>query len=87
LTDVNGTLFFRAEDGVGVHGVELWKSDGTADGTLLVKDINLWTISSEPETLTDVNGTLFFGARDGVHGSELWALNVVTFIHLPVIQK
>ena len=36
--DVNGTLFFAADDGG--HGRELWKSDGTAAGTVLVKDIN-----------------------------------------------
>ena len=38
LTNVNGTLFFTANDGT--HGSELWKSDGTAAGTVLVKDIN-----------------------------------------------
>ena len=38
LTDVNGTLFFSAFDPQ--HGVELWKSDGTQAGTVLVKDIN-----------------------------------------------
>ena len=38
LTNVNGTLFFTANDGT--HGDELWKSDGTAAGTVLVKDIN-----------------------------------------------
>ena len=37
LTNVNGTLFFTANDGT--HGHELWKSDGTAAGTVLVKDI------------------------------------------------
>ena len=34
---MNGTLFFTANDGSG--GTELWKSDGTAAGTVLVKDI------------------------------------------------
>ena len=38
LTDVGGTLFFTADDGT--HGQELWKSDGTKAGTVLVKDIN-----------------------------------------------
>ena len=37
LTDVNGTLFFRANDGT--NGQELWKSDGTEAGTVMVKDI------------------------------------------------
>ena len=38
LTNVNGTLFFSANDGT--HGYELWESNGTAAGTVLVKDIN-----------------------------------------------
>jgi ELWxxDGT repeat protein len=37
LTNVNGKLFFMAWDEI--NGTELWKSDGTALGTTLVKDI------------------------------------------------
>jgi ELWxxDGT repeat protein len=37
LTNVKGTLYFRAYDGS--HGFELWKSDGTSSGTALVQDI------------------------------------------------
>jgi ELWxxDGT repeat protein len=37
ITDVGGTLYFRAGDGV--HGTELWTSDGTEAGTVLVQDI------------------------------------------------
>src|SRR5207249_10641696 len=42
------------------HGDELWKSDGTEAGTVLVKDINPGPRGSEPSNLVDVNGTLFF---------------------------
>ena len=70
LTAVRGRLFFTADDGE--HGRELWKSDGTAAGTVLVKDINPGVAGSRPVYLTDVNGTLFFAADDGVHGQELW---------------
>ena len=56
----------------GVHGIELWKSDGTAAGTMMVADINPGPWSSFPEHFTDVNGTVFFQADDGLHGFELW---------------
>jgi ELWxxDGT repeat protein len=38
VTNVNGMVFFTANDGS--HGRELWRSDGTAAGTQLVKDVN-----------------------------------------------
>ncbi|MBT8363176.1 MAG: hypothetical protein KJP23_00625, partial [Deltaproteobacteria bacterium] len=71
MTNVNGTLFFTVEDCV--HGRELWKSDGTEAGTVMVKDINL-VESSDPDYLINVNGALFFGAKHHVEGdtSTLW---------------
>src|SRR5262249_38132291 len=63
LTNVGGTLFFAANDGT--HSLELWKSDGTAAGTVLVKDINPSTAfggGSSPFELTAVGGTLYFTA-------------------------
>jgi ELWxxDGT repeat protein len=70
LIDVDGTLFFVATDGV--HGFELWKSDGTEAGTVMVKDIALGGAESSPTNLTNVNGTLYFTAYDSTHGRELW---------------
>ena len=70
LTNVNGTLFFTADDGT--TGQELWKSNGTTAGTVLVKDIHPGGQDSFAANLTDVNGTLFFSADDGSTGQELW---------------
>ena len=70
LTNVNGTLYFIANDGI--HGKELWKSDGTEEGTVMVKDIRPGDSDSQLGDLTDVNGTLFCKASDGTHGWELW---------------
>ena len=44
LTAVGNTLYFTADDGF--NGDELWKSDGTASGTVMVKDINSGSSSS-----------------------------------------
>ena len=72
----NGTLFFSANDGV--NGFELWRSDGSAAGTQLIKDINPGSASAFPlyafHARTNMNGTLFFSADDPAHGSELWKL-------------
>jgi ELWxxDGT repeat protein len=73
FTNVGGTLFFRANDGV--HGAELWKSDGTEAGTVLVKDMTVGpggTFSASQPFFENVNGTLFFQGWDAIHGRELW---------------
>jgi ELWxxDGT repeat protein len=70
LTNANGTLFFAGNDGT--DGSELWKSDGTAAGTVMVKDINPGSFGSSPASLTLSGGHLFFTANDGTHGVELW---------------
>jgi ELWxxDGT repeat protein len=44
LTNVNGELYFTANDGT--HGMELWKSNGTAAGTTMVADINPGTTTT-----------------------------------------
>ena len=72
LTVFNNTLYFSANDGM--SGFELWKSDGTALGTVQVKDINL-SGDSSPSGFTVFNNELYFSADDGSTGFELWKTN------------
>ena len=69
LTAMNGTLFFTAGDGV--HGRQLWKSDGTAAGTVMLTHVP-GPRGAGPEDLTVADGVLFFSAWDPQHGRELW---------------
>ena len=73
FTDVAGTLFFEANDGT--HGHELWKSDGTSAGTVLVDDIRPGRPGSSRccyYTPVALASTLYFMANDGIHGREPW---------------
>ncbi len=70
----NGRLYFYFDDGI--HGLELWASDGTASGTGMVRDIcpgacgAVWF--SSYLALAATPDAVFFAANDGVHGLELW---------------
>ena len=66
-------MFFSANDGV--HGQELWKSNGSRSGTVLVRNIQPRDYTGYPTSLTAVGGRLFFTAKDGLHGQELWKSN------------
>ncbi len=68
--DASERLFFVADDGI--HGEELWRSDGTAVGTQLVKDIRPGKNNSGVSFIETVGNTVYFGASDGEHGYELW---------------
>jgi ELWxxDGT repeat protein len=70
FTAVGNTLYFTADDGI--NGNELWKSDGTASGTVMVKDINYGTGGSYPRDFTAIGNTLCFTANDGYSGIELY---------------
>jgi ELWxxDGT repeat protein len=54
-------------------GAELWKSDGTAAGTVMVRDINPGADNSYPANMVNWNGILFFTASHNSAGaSGLW---------------
>ena len=76
LTVAGNTLYFSANDGI--HGHELWKSDGTEAGTVMVKDIKPGSSNGYNDGFQDFGGLeavgnkVFFVADDGIHGDELW---------------
>jgi ELWxxDGT repeat protein len=70
LTVVGSTTFFTARDDL--NGLELWKTDGTASGTELVKDLTIGSDDSDFGELVAVGDTLYFAVDDAVHGMELW---------------
>src|SRR6188472_990815 len=65
---VGSEVYFVAIDGV--HGSQLWKTDGSETGTKMVADIGQG--GAAPEGLTAVGSKLYFSANDGVHGRLLW---------------
>jgi len=70
LKSVNGALLFAGQDSD--HGTELFRTDGTAAGSYLVKDIDPGTDGGNPFSLVTSGGLLYFSAFEPDHGSELW---------------
>ena len=79
----NGEVYFSVQND-GTHGSEIWKTNGTAAGTTMVRDINLEPNGPgvtdhaifDPFSFIEYNGELYFSARDGIqagkHNVELW---------------
>jgi ELWxxDGT repeat protein len=76
FTAYNSNLYFQATDGS--TGYELWKSDGTTAGTVLVKDIQAGSGSSTPCGILPTGTNMFFVANDGTNGMELWTSDGTT---------
>ena len=59
-----GELLFVANDGA--HGAELWKTNGSEAGTVLVRDIGIGAGSSNPDRFLLGGAGLLFSADDGL---------------------
>lgn len=70
LAKIDGKVCFAADDGI--YGNELWISDGTVQGTKLLKDIEPGTGGSDPADFITHNGELYFTATTLQYGTELW---------------
>ncbi|QGJ69990.1 Hypothetical protein PBC10988_16790 [Planctomycetales bacterium 10988] len=82
IQNINGTLYFFSPDpdSFGPPQLDLWKSDGTSSGTVLIKDFDgfgfgfyySFSYLEELDLFEEVNGTVYFAANDGTYGTELW---------------
>ena len=54
------------------QGAEIWRSDGTGDGTSIIKDIIPGAPSSYPAIIGTLKNLVFFSAQTGPSVRELW---------------
>jgi ELWxxDGT repeat protein len=83
LTDVNGKLYLVVDDGINGH--ELWTSDGSTSGTVMIEDLNPGPEPSDPSINAEscgrsacrvlVPGGFVFTAQTADAGRELWFCN------------
>ena len=72
LVIVHGdSLYFTADDG-GQYGTELWRTNGTANGTELVIDIVPGSESSWPNRYFNFGDKLYFTSYSEERGRQLW---------------
>jgi ELWxxDGT repeat protein len=71
FTTLGTMTLFTADNGT--SGIELWQTDGTTEGTKLLKDINPGPLPSSPGIFVAVNNKIFFAANTIMEGTELWA--------------
>ncbi len=72
FTVLGDRVLFTANSGAGTDDYELWVTDGTTTGTVLVKDINPGPEGGWPAGFAVFGSEALFTADDGVNGAELW---------------
>ena len=75
FTPFNGLLYFTGGSATfnnGTNDIELWKMDGSLEGTSKVKDIKIGNGSSYPDNLVVLNPTtMIFQADDSTASTQL----------------
>jgi len=80
FVELGGAVYFTANDGV--NGTEIWRSDGTAAGTHIVKDLCPGICGSRPYGLTRFGSSLYF---ENAVGATLWKSDGTAAGTVPVL--
>ena len=89
LTGFRGQLFFTIWIEDNATGWEIWKSDGTAEGTGVYADLIPGPDSSYPGIIGVAGGKLYFASRDSEDNYCLWAVDdPYTFsTYIPAVHR
>ncbi len=76
FANVNGTLHFTADDGK--TGAEVWRSDGTGEGTVALPEVNPGSGGANPTNLFGIGKILYFTSSYGTGTPSLWKYDLTT---------
>jgi ELWxxDGT repeat protein len=82
---VGSELFFETSTAVSASSTayDLWKSDGTADGTVVVKNVDSGFLAYPAAYLTPLDGELFYSNRKSLWKTDGTALGTVDVADMP----
>ncbi|PWH83454.1 hypothetical protein DIS18_02555 [Algibacter marinivivus] len=80
-----GKLIFAADNGA--DGMELWESDGTSTGTILLSDVRSGGLDSSPNGFHEFNSQLYFSAAGVQNKFNIFSTNGTTISSYPAIRS